>query len=357
MGYYKPCRCWVTNFEAIVSDIRGITGQAAIDHVVRLLQMNPIHQGMEIIDARREALGLAEQAKPTQSPRAEDVRALRRKVVDQLKSIRSQFWAMPIDQLNKQLNALDNQGFVDLEASIARVRVVATYRDRFPALSEKPGFDGDLFSVLKDVLVRSPRDTAVIREQVLSSFRSRARRKRGRRMVALLKTKMPAIYELEADWFDTLYRQKAQPRVTLLTSKSARTGTRPVGSKSNVGSYGWMIWIAIVAISGLIRSASNDRQSTRSYTPSMPDVSNYQFKPIPQIVPGEGMSPKFENSKGEILLGRAKDGSEIYSTPHGLLLVPGSKSPDSFGSQEPFVLPKVPDPLDPSKNSDDRYSR
>lgn len=338
-----------------MSDTQAITGQAAIDHLVRLLQMNPIHQGTEIIDARREALGLAKEVDATRSPPAEEVRALRRKALDQLKALRSRFWAMPLDELNKQLNALDNQGFVDLEASIARVRVVAAYRDQFPTLSEKPGFDGDFFSVLKDVLIRSPRDTAVIREQILSSFRNRSRRKRGRRMVALLKTEMPAIYELEADWFETLYRQKAQPRVTLVTSNSSRTGTGAAGSKSNAGSYGWVIWLSIVAISGLIRSASNDRHSTYQ-PPRIPSVPNYQFKPIPRIVPREGVSTNVEESKGDIQLFRGKDGRELYSRPRYLQLREGSKAPDSFGKQEPFVPPTVPD-IQPSENSDDQRTR
>jgi hypothetical protein len=340
-----------------VSDTQAVTGQAAIDHMVRLLRMNPVHQGAEIIDARREALDLATEAKATRSPPAEEVRALRRKVLDQLVSLRSRFWAMPIDDLNKQLGALDNQGFVDLEVSIARLRIVAAYRDQFPALSQTPGFDGDFFSVLKDVLIRSPRDTAVIREQLLSSFLNRSRRKRGRRMVALLKTEMPAIYELESDWFDTLYRQKGEPRVPLKTGNNARAGTGAGGSKSDAGSYWWVIWIAVGVCSSLSRSFVNDKHNTYDYRPSKtPSIQDFQVKPI-EVTPREGVRPNVEESKAEIFLGRDKDGSELYSTPRYLQLRPGSKAPDSFDDQDPLAPLQVPGLDGPGKTSDDQYSR
>jgi hypothetical protein len=337
-----------------VNDTQATTGQAAIDQMVRLLRMNPIHQGTEIIDARREALGLAKEAKATRSTPAEDVRALRRKVLDQLESLRSQFWAMPIDDLNKQLNALDNQGFVDLEASIARLRIVAAYRDQFPLLGGKPGFDSDFFFVLKKVLIRSPRDTAEVREQILSSFRNRSRRKRGRRMVALLKTEMPAIYELEADWFDTLYRQKAEPPVTFVTSSNARAGTRTASSKSDAGSYWWVIWIAVGVSSSLFRSMSNDTHNSYSPNPSrIPNAPNYLFQP--RVIRPESVSPKVDEPKATPLFGSDQSVWDPYSSP--LQIREQSTSPNSFGDQDPMDSSKILELLGPLKQSDDQSSR
>src|SRR4029079_18226357 len=88
------------------------------------------------------------------------------------------------------------------------------------------GFDGHFFSALKEVLVQSPRETAVLREQVLSTFRNRARRKSGRKMVELLQNEMPAVCQLESDWFETLRRQKP-PR---LTSNVKRIQPATIGS-------------------------------------------------------------------------------------------------------------------------------
>jgi hypothetical protein len=322
--------------------------------MARLLQMSPIHQGTEIICARSEALGLAEKANATRPVPTEDVRAVRRNVLDQLESVRSRFWTMPIDELNNQLQALDSRGFVDLEAAIARLRVVAAHRDRFPAFSQRPGFDGDFFSALKEVLVRSSRDTAVLREQILSIFRNRLRRKRSRLMVALLKTEMPAIYELEADWFDILYQQKAPPRVTLVTSSNARTGTQTAGSKSDAGSYKWFIWLAIVATSCLLRSVSHDTGSSRTSdrpanSPYIPVVQNYDFKPLPPSIPrnGEVESPNVGEPKGRPFFEGDNHVWEPYSTPYSPESPQRPNSPQSFGGHDPFGPANIFNPSGP----------
>jgi len=259
----------------IVSDAKAQSRQRAIDHMARLLQMNPIHQGEEIIRARIEALGLAKKAEGARPAPVEEQRVDRRKMLDALESVRSQFWTLPIDALNAQLNALNGQGFVDLEAAINRLRVVAAHRTRFPALAEKPGFDGELFSSLKEVLIRSPRDTAVVREQVLSTFRNRSRRKQGRQMVALLKIEMPAVYDLEADWFNALYRQKAQFSKVFLTS--ARPAFAGVSSESNLRKYRWVIWITLIIVGRFLLSLSDSGNSRSPSAPNirLPDANQY----------------------------------------------------------------------------------
>src|SRR6185295_10244572 len=127
------------------------------------------------------------------------------------------------------------------------------------------------FSALKEVLIQSPRETAVLREQVLSTFRNRARRKSGRKMVELLQNEMPAVYELESDWFETLRRQKP-PR---LTSNVKRIQPATIGSGSGTGRYWWLI--SIVAISMIRACVSQTDHSGSRYQPSKP----FEIKDLP----------------------------------------------------------------------------
>jgi hypothetical protein len=335
----------------IVSDAKAQSRQRAIDHMARLLQMNPIHQGEEIIRARIEALGLAKKAEGARPAPVEEQRVDRRKMLDALESVRSQFWTLPIDVLNAQLNALDGQGFVDLEAAIKRLRVVAAHRTRFPALAEKPGFDGDLFSSLKEVLIRSPRDTAVVREQVLSTFRNRSRRKQGRQMVALLKSEMPAVYDLEADWFNTLYRQKAQFSKVYLTS--ARPAFAVTGSESNLRKYRWVIWITLIIVGRFLLSLS-DSGNSRS-----PSVPNIRFPDASRYSPSD-LQREFQKamrSRASSSFNEDKQVWQPYQSPYS----PDSREqPDSrpsIGGEDSFPRPLYLNPNGPRKESDGRYSR
>ncbi len=269
-----------------MSDGKAQARQRAIDYLVQLLQMNPVHEGAEIIAARNEALGLKKQATARPAAPADAQKADRRKLLDQLEELRRQFWTMPLDALNQQLNRLDGQGFADLEAAVARLRVVAVHRANFPPLAQQVDFDGELFSSLKEILTRSPRDTAVLREQVLSTFRNRAHRKRGRKMIKLLQRELPAIYGIEADWFDTLYRQKAQLPTIRFTSKSSNNAA-PVGSGTTVRNYWWVLVLGSMLLRACASAFDhhdgvNRSRGTPSYDYRPPSAREYRAPASPQ---------------------------------------------------------------------------
>lgn len=284
--------------------------QQAIDYMVRLLQMNPIQEGEEIVRARMKALGLAKPTEVAQSAPVEVQQADRRKVLAELEAVRSQFWSMSIDELKTKLSALDSQGFGDLDVAIGRLRVVANRRAQFPALASKRGFDGEFFSALKEVLIRSPRDTAILREKVLSTFRNRSRRKSGRQMVALLKTEMPAIYQLEADWFDSLCRQKAQLPSIRFTSSGGGSGASSIYAGSGARSYWWVAVLVMVAVRGFWSVSDHNRRNSRApSTPSYPYQNRQQYLPGDVQPPTryEPNDPAGENSKSKKRFGFDSD--------------------------------------------------
>lgn len=338
-----------------MSDAKAEARQRAVDYMARLLQLNPLQAGDEIIAVRSEALGLAKKVKVSEAMPAEAQRADRRALLDNLESLRAQFWTLPIEQLWQRVNSLSGEGFADVEAAIARLRVVADYRPRFVALVQKSEFDGELFSSLKEVLTRSPRDTAVLREQVLAKFRVRERRGRGRKMVELLQREMPAIYELEADWFNTLYRQKAQSWFG-----GGGAGTLGSGAGSSAKSYWWVVVLVLAsARAAVVFSTHSDkaRQPAPASQPYIPpprrETSTFPFGDTrerrdsrqngfevdePYLpTPQERLHQQIEEMRAQTRFGGSEDKDvwKPYSDPYE----PPAPSPPTPGAQTPGRQP------------------
>jgi hypothetical protein len=323
--------------------------QRAIDYMVRLVQMNPMHEGDEIVKARSKALGLAKkEAANTQD--VSEPKVERRKLLDQLDAIRAEFWSMPIDALQAKLATLNAGDYADLQAAVTRLQVVAAHRSQFPKLTQMTGFDGHFFSALKEVLIQSPRETAVLREQVLSTFRNRARRKSGRKMVELLQNEMPAVYELEAGWFETLRRQKPP----ILTSNVKRVRPATMTSSSGAGQYWWIILLFGSAALRAIFSHS-DHTINNNYQPS----KSMQIKDLPPDVQSlfEREKQKERDSQSRRYPTFDKDVWRPYGEP-----IP----PESVGqpdSQSPIKIDdrlRYPNSLDsngPWKKPDDGFPR
>jgi hypothetical protein len=226
-------------------------------------------------------------------------------------------------------------------------------------LAEKRGFDGDFFSSLKQVLTKSPREVAVLKEQVLSAFRNRAHRKRGRQMVKLVKRELPAIYGLEADWFDALYRQKAKS--TLLVS-SSRQGSVPaaIGGGSDFRKYWWIIWIFVVAIGRFFTTMSNDNHHTTNNPPlrlpshleSLPDLP-------PRYRPSGTAGPHYKIGEGQSgqTFGDDKHVWEPYPQPYAPKPAEQSGLRAPTGGEGQFPSPRIFNHTGPANQPNDRYSR
>jgi hypothetical protein len=228
------------------------TQQQSIDYVARLLQMNPIHQGGDIVRARNEFLSLRKAVSDLRPMVANERGVDRRQLVEQLESIRARFWSAPEDELTKELSALRGHNFVDLEIAVSRLQLVAAYRPELSALGAKGGHDASFVSALEEILTRAPRDTMAVREQLLTTFDSRAQRKSGRRILKRLRTQMPAVYDLDADWFDALNGRKYNPAKGMLISTG--TGGRPGRWLVIAAVVFWLVLLFIGIIDGLINN-------------------------------------------------------------------------------------------------------
>jgi hypothetical protein len=101
-------------------------------------------------------------------------------------------------------------------------------------------------------------------------------------MLDLLKAQLPAIYDLEADWFNTLYRQKPQP-IFRFTSRIDR---RQTVSASTEGTSAWVFLLVMVGMAVFRGFLSSNRDRERYSTPP-PMVRDYQYQLPSQFTPGD----------------------------------------------------------------------
>jgi hypothetical protein len=341
-----------------MSEAKAEAQQRTIQYLIRLVQMNPAVDGEGIIRARSTALGLVQTDAALPQQNGSDYKERRRKLLEDLEAIRTGFWTLPLDELQSKLSQLDAHEFADLEPAIAQLKVVAAHRGRFPKLSEHKDFDEQFFSLLKNVLVRSPRETAVLREQVLSMFRDRHGRKKGRRMIALLKKEMRPLYELEADWFESLQRQKTHD-----PAKHIVVGGRRVASASTSGNfrYVWLLGFVIMAVVRALTSYSdNDHSTHRPY--SIPNYQpSYQLRDIPQsalppVSSGEARAPRESLSKPFVFT-PDKDVWKPFPNDASPSTSEHQSQYPSIGAENPFTTPRSIVPFGSSNHQDDRYSR
>lgn len=344
-----------------MSDAPAQPAQSAIDYMVRLLQMNPVQQCNQIIDARSAIVGEAKKPGQAKSHEAGEAKVERRSLLTELESVRAEFWSMPLETLQAKLTQLNGRGYADVDAAVARLRVVAVHRDGFPKLAEKLGFDRYIVDSLKEILTKSPRDVALLKEHELAAFRTRSQYKRGRRIAKLIKREMPAIYELEADWFDALSKQKVQGALRFSSNRAL------VGSGTNGRGYWWVI-IVIVSALGRVLLMIPDRGDSRTHSSRIPHYtyeapprytppsyaprpySLTPYTPAPSTPNGrESESQRGKESLGSSMFGNDKDVWKPYESP---------EDADSHPRDEGLLTrPKYSQPSAPANNSDDRYSR
>lgn len=218
------------------------------DYLVRMLQLNPAAASDQIIAIRSRALRLAPRDQAA-GANARSSAARRASVLRRLEQIRTQCWTASPADLLAQLAALPVDDLPDLSQAVRRLQVLVHNRPLLPQLATHRDFDGDLFSSLKKVLAGSSRETSVVREQTVSRFRSAHLRKRGRRMIKLLKRQAPALYELESNWFESLLRQKESS----VSRAEKRQLDESMGDNSSSDVPWWVWWLLVGAVLRILR--------------------------------------------------------------------------------------------------------
>ncbi len=238
-----------------------------------VLQMNPLQRAEEILALRDRYRRIKT---PTASTVTEvDTRELRQQAVDGLQQVREQFWKERLTVLQQTLDALPLKPFPDLRKAAQRLKVLASHRQDFPGLAESPGFDPDLFSRLKQILVVSPREAGPLKEAVQESFAEAGARKRALKMLALLERELPEIYKLEEDWFDLLRRERASRWVRRPLEQGQSSGTSPLR-------YVWfLIPVVVSVVLAVLNPSSSKNQNKNPDRPVSRQLFDLQRVPSP----------------------------------------------------------------------------
>ena len=235
-----------------MSDAKAESRDRANSYLEQMLSMNPMVAGEEIVCTRAKALKLQPPAGPAIPHDTEQLQSRRREFLQRLADTREKFWSLTPEKLQVRLNRLDVGPYPDLAATVARLRTVASHRPDLARLYDRAELNRDFLNAFRQVLVAPSRDVAILKEQLLSKFRNRAFRKAGRRMVKILEQELPAIYELEADWLETLYRQKVELPEIIISSGSRDTSLTEKAS----GASPWVVWVVLFILFQIIKSLS-----------------------------------------------------------------------------------------------------
>jgi hypothetical protein len=184
----------------------------------------------------------------------------------------------------------------------------------------------------------------MLREHVLDTFGIRARRKAARQTLRTVKAKLPAVYELEAEWFDSLCRRKAASFSLASIGRRERRNTK-------------LGYVVICVLFGMIGGAfvvHNDsvQRKEKANKPYVSDPFNrtYQSEPLIERPQSESKNatrepPPFSNK--EIWQPYQMPGTEPERQP-GI--------PYHAPSQQ-LMRPSDGNPSRPASKVDDRYSR
>ncbi|MEM6692201.1 MAG: hypothetical protein AAF664_22420 [Planctomycetota bacterium] len=178
-----------------------------------VLEKNPIWQSDEILELRRKALRLKpavrlKKASDSQSKDYQQRDAMRRAV----ELIQREFWSMPLNELQRRLEAIDTRRAPDQAPVIKRLRTTASCRGEFPKMAKMPSMHLGLFRAFKTAVVLPPADAGYVREQFLRSINDRKEFKQIKRSIASLEKQYPMLYALERDWFQNIRSRKKPPK-------------------------------------------------------------------------------------------------------------------------------------------------
>jgi hypothetical protein len=245
------------------------TDAERIAYLRTVLQMNPLQRAEEILALRNRYRRIKT---PTASNVTEvDTRELRQQAIDGLQQVREQFWKERLTVLQQTLDALPLKPFPDLRKAAQRLKVLASHRQDFPGLAESPGFDPDLFSQLKQILVISPRDAGPLKEAVQESFADPNSRKRALKMLAFLERELPDVYQLEEDWFELLRRERASRWVRKPLDQGQSAGASPTR-------YPWFLFPVLMSVAlAIMKPSSSERQDRPPFESRRPGMR--QFAP------------------------------------------------------------------------------
>ena len=133
------------------------------------LQMDPRVAAEQIIALRNTQLGLSSASGSSLASRMQPPQAVAG-ARSAIATIRSQFWSLPIESLNRQLSEIDLRPYPELANVVDQLKQAAAIRADFPRLAQRLEGDLGLFHCVKQSVTMPPRDLAGMKESVMRAL-------------------------------------------------------------------------------------------------------------------------------------------------------------------------------------------
>lgn len=179
-------------------------------YLQEVFQLNPVWQATQLMKHRAKFFSLA-----TMTGEAEEKQAMaqvdgqvRERIKNLITSVQTEFWQLPILELQSRLAYIAAHEVPELAATLRRLQRATECRTDFPRLSQEPSMDKQLFSAFKRIVVLPSTEAGLVREQFIHrmQFESKRRISALKESVQFLRFKYPKLYELEEGWFNSLLK-------------------------------------------------------------------------------------------------------------------------------------------------------
>ena len=210
-----------------------------------VLELNPIWQSGQILQRRRDLLGISSQQSDATLVQANDdaidqqrLLRMRERGRERLKHLQTKFFELSESELSAALDELTPEKFPDLAATVARLRVAAQHRDTRVALFHEPNLDSNMIHALGWILVSPPSDAGFSRESYIQSLTTSKKVRLARESANFLSQNYPLLFQLERDWLTTIANQTMPSSGTLGNA----------AWKPKMGTSHWILVVIVIGI-------------------------------------------------------------------------------------------------------------
>ena len=181
----------------------------AREYLDTVLSMDPMHRSAEMVELRWNYCGFA----PPKSPTAKsvDVKSLREHraaVENRLENVRVNFWTTDPKELSKILNKLDVSEFPELKSGVKRLKRILSQLNSIQSLSRHGETEINLYNTFRRIIMSPTKEAGKLKERYLRQLAGSSSQQQVRRMVKMMRTEFPDIFDIESDWFEQISRVK-----------------------------------------------------------------------------------------------------------------------------------------------------
>jgi|GEM_PF-2568742 len=196
------------------------TLKQARQYLSTVLSMDPMYRSADMVELRWNYCGFA----PPKSvaAKADDTNHLRDQraaAENRLENIRANFWTADPVELKSALDGLDVSKFPELKAGARRLQRILSQIGIIQALGAHEKTEVNLYNTFRRIIMMPSKPAGRLKEKYLRSLAGSSAQRKVRKMVAMMRTDFPTVFEIESDWFEQISRSKLKGAVKEDTSK------------------------------------------------------------------------------------------------------------------------------------------